>query len=149
MATRANIEALLVRRCGPLMTAAGMAVTVVGSNADLDDPMGWALRAMDVSVSNIVSISDSDISGVSDANMNKFLDYSEYRLLENVLGNLDDVDLSAGPYSESLGQLSATIEGRLERMSKKLQDLYGLLTSSVTFGKITLSFAEHDDDSSE
>jgi hypothetical protein len=47
MATRAQVEQILVKRCGPLMTKAGMAVTFAGANIDLADPIAWGLRQLD------------------------------------------------------------------------------------------------------
>src|SRR5690242_14586451 len=98
--TRANIETILVKRCGPLMTAAGMATTVLGSNADLNDPIGYAVRKAGGSVTSFVAVADADIAGVDELGYDQLLDLAELRTLETILGNLDDVDLRVGPRDE-------------------------------------------------
>lgn len=42
--TRANVEAILIRRLGGIFEAVGLdGATADGSNEDLNDPIGWAL----------------------------------------------------------------------------------------------------------
>ena len=130
MATRTDVEVVLVKRAGALMAKAGMAVTVVGSNADLDDPVAYALR----------QVGCADVDGVASDDYDEFLDYAEYRLLENVLGNLTGVDTKLGPRSEMLSQLSRQVEAKMKRIENKL----GLSAGGITTGVIVHEFASHD-----
>lgn len=140
--TRANTEAILVQRAGPLMTKAGMAVTIVGTNASLNDPIGWALRQAGYSVAAPALVTDADIASVTEAGLDTFLDYAEYRLLLNILTNLTLVDTRVGSRAESLSQLSSQIERRLNLLSGVLGIGVGVLTEGI----ITYNFSEHGGD---
>jgi len=64
--TRANVESILIKRVGKLMTAADMdGSTVGGTNADLNDPIGRALRRIGYTTASIIAVADVDIAGVS------------------------------------------------------------------------------------
>lgn len=142
--TRANVEAILVKRAGALMSKVGFAVTVVGSNADLNDPIGWGVRQAGGTVSDYSSVTDTDVATVATADYDKMLDFAELRLLENIVGNLDDVDVTLGPRSEKLSQLLKTLQERKEEQEKKLETTYGYNVSSLSGGVITETFAEHE-----
>ena len=140
--TRANAEVMLVAAVGPLLTAAGMVVTVVGTNADLNAPIGRAVRDLGYTVTDITSISDADVAQVTDAQTDQFLDIATYQVLEAILGNLDDVDLTTGPRSEKFSQLVKQVTGQISRLLKRLDRLYGY-NQVVTAGTIKRRFAEH------
>jgi hypothetical protein len=120
-------------------------VTVAGSNADLDDPLGWALRQLGYTVADITSVTSAEVVSVSTTNLDKFLDFSEYRVLENILGNLDVVDTKLGPRSESLSQLARQVQSRLDKLAKKLEDLYGFNAPFLEAGFLELDFAQHNE----
>ena len=141
--TRANVEFLIEARTGPLLTAAGMAVTVVGTNVDLNDPIARAVRALGHAVASAVLVADADVAAVTDAETDEFLDFCELFTLENILGNLDDVDIKVGPRSEALNQLAEKVERKIERKMKSMERLYGYGMQEVATGYIRLGFAEH------
>lgn len=147
--TRANVEAILVKRTGALMTKAGLAVTVVGSNADLNDPIGWALRRIGLTVITASLVTDADLASVTDAQLDEFLDLAEYRTLESVLGNLAAVDTKLGPRDEKLSQLASQIEKKLTRLAKGLEAEYGYGIGTLSVGVLTYDFAEHGEAASE
>ena len=134
--TRANLESILVSRDGPLMEAAGMAVTVVGTNADLNDPIGYGIRASGGTVADPSLVTDTDVGTVSLTYFDLLLDRSELRLLENILGNLALVDITAGPRSEKLSQLA-------EQVGRKIKWLKEQLAVVSEPGTFDLDFAEH------
>lgn len=142
--TRANVEAILVQRCGALMSFAGYAVTVAGSNANLNDPIGYALRQTGYSVASIAAVADADLAVIDDADIDQILDIAEFRTLENVSGNLDDVDITNGPESERFSQVSAALEKRMARLQEKINTAYGSGVTAAT-SSILYDFAEHDD----
>lgn len=146
MITRANAESILVRRCCNFMAAAGMDVTTTGTNADMNDPLGYAMRQCSIPVSDISNISDDDVSGVSDILLDQFLDIAELRLLENIAGNLDLVDITTGPIKKSLGQLSSKLDEKITRMNNKIQRTYGIGLGTLSAGVFDLNFAEHGDE---
>lgn len=142
--TRANVEAILVRRCGKLLEAADLdGTTVSGSNADLNDPIGWALRQCGYSVTSVAAVADADLVSVSAANTDKLFDLAELRMLETIQGNLDDVDIQLGPRQEALSQLAKQVEQRLERVQARVQREYGYGAPELEAGVITYEFAEH------
>jgi len=139
--TRADAEFLTIASVGPAMTAAGMdGVTVDGTNADLNGPLGRALHDLGHAVASFVLVTDADMALVAVAETGEFLDRLTYYTLEAILGNLDDVDLTVGPRSEKLSQLAAQIE----RRAKRLRDAWGIGMAMVTAAVITTDIAEHD-----
>lgn len=147
--TRASAEAILVRRLGPLMTKAGLAVTFTGSNADLSDPLGWGFRQAGYTLTSFTTVSDTDLAGVSGDDLDEMLDLAELRLLENILGNLDGVDVRLGPREEKLSQLTDKIERRIKALREKLELVYNWSASVLTTGFIGLEFAQHTGDDTE
>ena len=145
--TRANVEEVLIRRCGKLMTAADLdGESYYGANKDLNDPIGWALRQMEYAVAALVNVADSDLAAVTDADVDQLLDMAEYRLMDNIEGNFDDVDISANGRSESLSQLMVQVTKRLERLKTKIEAVYGLGLGTIEGGVIALDFIEKDED---
>jgi len=128
------------------MTAASMATTVAGSNDDLNDPIAWALRVVALTVDNPVAVDDDDVSSVPSGDFNKFLDYAEYRLLNTILSNLDDVDLTAGPIQEAYSDFPERIQARIDKLDEHLSRMYGQGQSTVSLGWIEHSFAEHGEE---
>ena len=69
---------------------------------------------------------------------------AELRTLENLLGNLDDVDTSVGPRDEKLSQLAEQVQKRLDWLAKWVEQLYGHGVAGLTTGTLTYEFAEHN-----
>jgi len=143
--TRANMESMLVKRCGGLMTAAGLAVTVAGSNADLNDPIGYAIRKCGGTTASFVSVADGDIASIAEANYDKLLAIAELRTLYNIRGNYDDVDISIGSRSESFSQLMKQLEEHIARVESTLKLDFGIGIGSISAQVIQLDFAEHNE----
>lgn len=141
--TRANIEAILVRRCGGRLAAAGLdGTTVSGANADLSDPIRAALRQLGYSVASAASVADSDLASVAAADEEQLIDLAELRALESALGNLDTVDITAGPRQERLGQLADQLERLIARKTTFLRQRYGIGAATISAGAIGLGFQE-------
>lgn len=143
--SRAQAESILIRRGGTLLTAASLdGTTVSGSNADLNDPLASALRQCGLTVANIASVADSDISALADTDIDKLLDLAELRVLESCLGNLDLVDVTAGPIKESLGQLGSRLEAAITRKGRAVEKKYGIGLGTLSSGLIDLGFQQQD-----
>lgn len=143
--TRANVETLLVKRCGSLMMAAGMdGTTVSGSNADLNDPLGYAVRKCGGTVATITSVADSDLSGIDSGDYDKLIDIAELRTLESIEGNLDDVDISVGSRREALNQLSAQVAKKIDRKREQVERAYGVGLGELEAGVVSLGFQEQN-----
>lgn len=140
--TLAQIENLLIKRCGKLMAQAGLdATTKNGTNADLVDPIAWASRQC-----GGVSFSFAELSApitLSVESIDKLLDFAEYRTLETITQNLDDVDLKVGPRDEKFSQLVAQVERAIERKLAWLKTHYGWGLGTLEGGSILLSFQQN------
>lgn len=122
-------------RCKKRMEFVGMAVTLDGSNADLNDPIATALMQMDVTPANITNIADSDLATVID--FLKLCDLAELRLLENILGNSDKVTLQAASGTEHFSNANDALEKIITRKQADIQKKYGV-GSITTAGKRNL-----------
>ena len=134
--SRAQVEQILVARDGPLMSAAGMIIAYTGINTDLNDPIAHGVRMLGGTVANPVLVTDADVDTVSLVYYDQLLDRCELRLLENLLGNLDDVSITAGPRKEELQQLALQVERKMKWLREKLVTV----SEPGTFG---LDFATH------
>lgn len=144
--TRTQVETLLLQRCGNLMTAAGMNVYAApGYHSALDDPIGYSLRRLGYSVTDITSIADADVTAVTESDLDAFLDLAELRLLQNIIGNLDGVDLTVGPRQERLSQLRDGVEVRVGKLADKISAEYGIGGASLQAGSIELDIADHNE----
>ena len=145
--TRANIETILVKRTSKLMVFVGMdGTTVDGTNADLDDPIGVAIRDCGGSVDNFTDVDDDDITTVDSAKYDQLIDIAEYRLLNSILGNFDKYGLKVGPRSGYQSQVREGVEVRLKQMRKDLEAKYGYNAPTPSVGYIERDFAEHNED---
>jgi hypothetical protein len=145
--TRSQVEKVLIKRCGNLLTAADLdGTTDDGTNADLSDPIATALRNLGYSVADISAVDDSDLALVDDDNVSAVLDLSELRALESIEGNYDDVDISVTDRSESLNQLLKQVQAKIERVATRCQKLYNIGQGTLDAGVIGLDFMQKADD---
>lgn len=137
--TRADCESTLVKRLKVLMEAAELVVTITGSNADLNDPLAWALRRVGGSTASVATVTDAELAAVGASSYDDFMDLAEYRTLQNILGNLDLVDITAGPRAEKLSQIARQVR----EMLKARESFAAGFVAPPTAGYISLDFAEH------
>lgn len=143
--TRANAELILIRRVGALLTAASLdGTTVDGTNVDLNDPIANALRRLDYTVTSAVLVADADLASLAAADYDAFFDLAELRTKRNVLGNLTLVDITAGPRSESLGQLAEQLRKDIDALQKQIAADYNIGVGTLEAGIVTLDFATKD-----
>ncbi|KKN57472.1 hypothetical protein LCGC14_0561840 [marine sediment metagenome] len=141
--TRANVENVSIHRTGPLMAKAGMdGTTVDGTNADLASPIAWALRQAGYSVADITNPTTSEVASASD-DVDEVLDLTELRVLEDIMGSLDDVDVTVGPRKEALSQLATQVQKRIKSVQDRVEKTYGFGAAALETGTITYQFAEH------
>lgn len=141
--TLANIEAVLLRRVGKLLAAAELdATTSDGTNADLVDPIAWALRHCGMLLASPLAATDSELAQLEADRLDELLDYAELRTLETITTSLDDVDLTVGPRSERFSQLVAQVERALERKRSMVQRRYGVDVGTISSGSLLLGIAQ-------
>lgn len=136
--TRANVETILVSRCKRRMEFVEFAVTTTGNNADLNDPIFFALQEMGITPANIANVVDSDFVTVTD--ITKLCDLAEVRLLENILGNSDKVTLQAASGTEYFSHATDALEKLITRKQADIQKRYGIGLGLTTTGKRKLNF---------
>lgn len=128
---RANAEYMLIQRIGQVLAAVGRdGTTVNGTNADLNEPIWYALQQLGYGVVDLTLVTDADVLAVATEDFAPFLDLAELRVLESALASsVILVDISIGPRRESLSQLSdrlqKTIDARRKEISSKYGDLFG------------------------
>ena len=144
--TRAQGESILVQRIGAWLANASLPVTIVGSNAALNDPLGYGIRIAGGSVSSYALVADADLLTVADADLDMLLDVAELRALENILSNFALVDAKAGPVEAKSSQFADRLERVIARKRSQLATRYGIEgAATMTTGVISLNFHELDD----
>jgi hypothetical protein len=144
--TRSAVETILVARRGDLMAVVNFALTVAGANADLNDPIGWAIRRLGGSTTNFLSVADADVITVTEYPEDAIIDLAEWRLIMNIKGNFDKVDITSGPFSEKLSQMADALASDLKNLMRAITNTYGIGDIPVDAGIVTLDFAQHGDD---
>jgi hypothetical protein len=141
--TRANAETELVSRCGKRMALVSMAVTVVGTNADLNGPLASALRKMGL-VSSI-TVTDANLAALTDDQIEEFFDRAELRVLQNILGNSDFNNFTIGPRSESMSNLTSELDKAIQRKEDYIRRAYGDNNATLEYGNLVQNFQETED----
>ena len=154
MATRDDVEFVLLKRAGKMLTLLKLDGTTVGGNTDLVDPINFAMRQLGYTLTTISSVTAADVVAVASDELDELLDRAELRLLENLRVNCDLVDISVGTRFEYLGQARITIDKAIADQRRKVSDLWGDIvgdnaSSALHPGLIQLSFAEQDNDTTE
>lgn len=140
MATRADIEQELVSRAEAWLVSAGLAVTYAGANADLNAPIGWAIRTAGGSVVAPSLVTSDDVATVPTADYDFFLDLAELRTLQSILANFSGVDKKAGPVELKSSQLGDRIAKRISQLEYWLAAQYGF----GGFGAFSVSLTRTD-----
>jgi hypothetical protein len=144
--TRAQTESILVQRIGGWLTNASLPVTIVGSNAALNDPIGYGIRIAGGTVASYALVADADLLTVADADLDMLLDLAELRALENILSNYALVDAKAGPVEAKASQFADRLERVIARLRQQLAVRYGIeYSATMTTGVISLNFTELND----
>lgn len=144
--TRAQVEQELIARRLAMLKAGDMDVSAQGANADLNSPIGYAIRQCGGTVASLSSVTSADVQSVDVTDVDKLLDLAEYRLLMNIKGRWAKVDITSGPFSQSLSQLADQLDKDLAALKETLGNVYGFGSGSLQVGVIDLAFSETDPD---
>jgi len=130
MATRAQAETVLVRRVGRYLTLAGLdGTTNNGTNADLADPIAWALRKLELPVADPTNPSTGEVAATT--RVDALFDLAELRTLENILGNLSLVTATVGPRTEHYNDLAKRLGEMIPRKRKAIEQEHGISLGQV------------------
>jgi hypothetical protein len=142
--TRAALEKTLLSRARRRMEFVGMSATFNGDNDDLNDPIATALQRMGIAPADITNIQDGDLATVE--NILQLIDLAELRLLENIQGNMDAVDIKVGERSENFSQFATSLQKAIDSKSQKIEKEYGMGLGTLSAGVIDMDFQEKGDD---
>ena len=142
--TRANVEAVLIKRAGQLMQAAGMdGTTVSGSNTDLNDPIGGAIRRLGYATADMSLVTDADVGQVPSEKLDAFLDLAEVRCLENVIERLDDATVYSGVSGSSrMSSRVRQIQAMVDRKRGYVEREHKLGLGQLEAGSISQDFVQ-------
>lgn len=150
MLTRAGAEELLYNRCKGWMENAGLVEPgeFISPHPAFNEPLFYSLTNLGVSVTDPLTIGDSDVAGVATSEYIKFLDLAEFRLIQNIGGSQTQTDEKIGQVGVWGGQLPRRVEDRILFLQKKLQMEYGLGASKLQPGILKVrvnSYASSDE----
>lgn len=140
--TRITGETILVNRLGPMMAVAGLAVTIVGTNGSLNDPLAWATRGVGAVTAAHNTVTDAELALVATTDLDDLVNLAEWRTLLNIRGGLNIADITTGPRSEKMSQFKDQVQEMLDTLEPVIEAL-GVLTPAMTAGYISLDIAEH------
>ena len=146
--TRAEAESVLIRRCGKMLAAAGLdGTTADGTNADLSDPLGVALRHLGFSPASLTTVATSDLSAVDASNVVEFLDVASLAAMRAALNNWAEPDQTAGQDNrQDLGKLRESLRLTVAAEEKRLADLYNYgVASGISAGTLTFGFQTREE----
>jgi len=145
--TRVHVETMLTNRCGALLTFVSKdGTTVDGSNTDLNDAIGSAIRRLGGTVSDPTSVSDADVQTVSSDLFDALVDVAELRLYYSIRGNLTVTDITAGPFTEKYSDIGDYLDDQIKALEDRIEMEHGIGGAEMTVGYITRNIASHDED---
>jgi hypothetical protein len=124
--TRANVEAQLIARQGPLLSLCNLdGTTKDGTNAALNDPIRVAIRYDDYDISDPVNVVDADLEVFTGWQIERLLDVAELRICETLWGNWPLYTVSISLEKKQLSDIRDGIRERIIQLTKKLAEPYG------------------------
>lgn len=138
--TRANAELLLIRRIGQLFTTVSLdGSTIDGTNDDLNDVIGYAIRQCGQTVDSVILVDDDDVARVSD--VDKLLDIAELRALETAyIAATTMVTTALGAVREQYSDIAANLARLLGTKRTYIQTTYGIGGATLTAGVLDHNF---------
>lgn len=144
--TRQQVEEVLFRRVGPAMYRADMDVEHDGTNPNFADPISWSLLEMGYNLpTDITEPEDADVSQVLNTETNFFLALCEWRIVKNILGNLDDTDEKLGPTGMWSSQFAKQMERYIENLESHLLKEYGWGPTSLSTGTLRIITTQEEE----
>lgn len=145
--TRAQVEVMLVDRCGALLTFVSKdGTTVDGTNASLNDAIGSAIRKLEGTVTDPTSVTDADVQSLDASDLDALVDLAELRLYYSIRGNLTVVDTTAGPFTDRYSDIGDYLDAQIDALEDKVEQEYGIGGPEMRVGVITREIASHDED---
>lgn len=141
--TRVAAENILIRRLGLMMEVVKMDTVAGGANANCHDPLAWATRGVGGTTAAHNTVTDAELAGVDLVHYDDLMALAEWRLLLNIQGALNAVDITVGPRKELLSQYADKVQQMLDNLRPVINGL-GVLGAGLEVGYITVDIAEHN-----
>jgi len=143
--TIVQFETILTKRVGKLMTAVSLdGTTISGSNTDLADPIGLAIRHMGGTVATITAIVDGDLAGFAEGDYDELFDVAEYRTLLTIQGSYAYIDVVIGPRDEKWSNLGDQLAKMIEAKKKYIDDTYNVNSWTLAADIVNYDFSTLD-----
>lgn len=120
--TRKQAETILLKRVGEWLKAINCTAFDVrpsGKNETLDDPISFALRQCGIVPADLLVPVDTDLAQLSDAYIDRFLDYAEWRILSSAYQGTVPED------RKIFDSVFNALRDAVEKKQKHLRDAYG------------------------
>ena len=111
------------------------AITGEGKQISLPACMAWSCRQMGVTIANLRSVTDTELSTI--VQVDAFLDLLELRVLQSVQTNLADVTTWVGPLREDWNDLSKRIA---DLITKKVAAIAANVVINTRFNAVSGRF---------
>lgn len=134
MATYAQIVSILRSRLGKYMDEAEL------TNEHYESCIAWGVRQSDGTTADPSQVTEAEVGAITD--VDKLVDYAELCLIKAIIGGLPYVDVTTGPISEKLSQLTKHMFMLKENKEKQMKAEYGYGLGTLTPGIITSRFEE-------
>lgn len=139
--TRVQAETIVVRRIGRWLSAAKLdGTTVDGTNADLADPLAWAVRQSGGTVTDPTDPGDADLASIAD---DRLLDLAELRALMSAYQNFTRTDAKAGTAEAKDDQIRQGMRAAIAAKQALVAGLYGVVVAGVFGNELTSASARH------
>ncbi len=103
------------------------ALTGDSSRPALDPCIQWALRMLGYTVASLTTTAEAELAAVTTAHIDALLDLTELKMLEAIQTNLTEVDLTTGPVTEALSDLSDRLAKLVPIKRANIGLMYGKL----------------------
>jgi hypothetical protein len=110
--------------------------TISGSNADLVDPIRYAVRMFGIQLQGTVSVVDADLISIVGWKIEKLLDIGEKRILETCVDRYIYVDSQVDRDLQKYDQLRKGWETRIAALESRLSRPYGPGTGGAVGGSL-------------
>lgn len=122
MATRADVQKVLIRELGPFLAVSGLdGETQDTPNDSLENAIGRAITSSGGTVANPPTVTDDDVATVT-GGFYKLAVLAEYYLLDTIWGNWPYVDQKDGDTEQKLNQLADRLEQKQEAILAQITD---------------------------
>lgn len=145
--TRAQVETLMVRRLGRLMTYWNLdGSTVDGTNVDVGAALARTLMGLSLTPDDVTSPTDLELEDVAATSYPELLDLTHMYLLEACLDHTDEVREREGVNEQEWNGRIAELRRRYDQKRQEVAERYGEGLGTAGGGAITITWLTPEPD---